>query len=142
MNRITLIATTLLIYALLVGGVAWALFAARSSMVSALDNPQEQAHWEELTGELDRRHQEREEFRTEVGEATNQPIEQKGPKSRSPRPPALELLENHFVACLVTALVGVTLLYAVIWAMFLGAILRPGQRFAEPSEHESPATRA
>ncbi len=132
MNRPLLIVVTLVAYTVVIAAVVWAMFDARGRMVPLLDTPQEQAHWDKARGEFEQRERDEEEFRRRTGDATNQPIEAKAPKERSPRPPALELLQNHFAACLATTLFGVTLLFIVIWGLCVGAILRPGSRFTPP----------
>lgn len=128
MRRRTLIVVTLLLYAAVIFATTWGLFTARRTAIASFDNPAEQAHWEEFRTDMDERHEKRETLREEIARESGQPITPRPPKTRSPRPPALELLTNHFAACLTVSLLGVSGLFAVIWGLFVGAVLRPGRQ--------------
>lgn len=121
------ILVTVLLYAVLIATVVWALVSARRAAIASYDTAAEQAHWEEFSSRMDQRHLDREEERKMIADAGGQPIEPKPPKARSPRPPALELLQNHFAAVLAVTLAGVSALFAVVWGFALGAWLRPGR---------------
>lgn len=127
MRRTTLIALTLLLYVVVIAATALALVAARRAAVESFDNAGQQAHWEHFRAEMDERHDQREALRGEIARGSGQPIAPRPPKSRSLRPPALELLTEHFAACAVVSLLAVSGLFAVIWGMLVGAVLRPGR---------------
>ena len=131
MTRVQLLIGGSVLYLILILSAVWALFSARSQMLAAYTAKNEQANWDEFRREMDRRHRERESLRGELGQHSGQPVAVQPPKKRSARPPTLELLENHFTACLVVSLAGVTLLFAIMWGFFMGAMLRPGRRFEE-----------
>lgn len=119
------------LYVVLLVGVIGALYDARSRMTARYGSAQEQQHWEEFRGEMDRRHIQRENVREELARHSGQPIRPAPPKARSPRPPALELLQNHFAACLAVCIAGATLLFGILWGFFMGAMLRPGRKVEE-----------
>jgi hypothetical protein len=139
MRSIPLLLLTLVLYLAVVGATAWGLFAARRAAIKSFDNPAEQARWEDFRATMDERHSEREALREEIARESGQPIAPALPKSRSPRPPALELLANHFAACLTVSLLAASGLFAVLWGLFVGAVLRPGRKFGEVEVDESPA---
>ncbi len=139
MRRAALIAVTLALYAAVVAATLASLIAARSAAIASYDNATEQARWDEFRNEMDERHVQREALREEIARESGQPITPKPPKSRSARPPALELLTNHFAACVGVSLLAVSGLFAVVWGMFVGAILWPGRNFAGPDDDVPPA---
>jgi hypothetical protein len=138
-RRALIIVATLLLYASVIGATTWGLFAARRSVTDTYSNTSEQEAWDEFRTQMDERHVQREAIREEIARESGQPIVPRSPKSRSPRPPALELLTNHFAACVAVSLLAVSGLFAVIWGMILGAVLRPGRSFAERGEHDAKA---
>ena len=125
------------IYFLLVALVVMALFDARRRAVTVFATPDEQANWEDFGDAMRLNHRERETLREQLSEHSGQPIAASPPKTKSQRPPTLELLENHFVACLSICLAGVTPLFALIWGLFVGAMMRPGRTYEDSSECDS-----
>lgn len=125
---------TFALYALLMVAVVGMLFYARRQMIATYDSPQEQAHWDEFRRDMRQRHLQSEEQRQRLGRESGQPVEAKPPKSRSARPPALELLQNHFAACLLVSVLAATMLFAVVWGIALGAVLRPGRGVGDAGE--------
>jgi hypothetical protein len=125
---------TIALYAIIVAATVWGLLAARRAAISSLGSADEQAHWDQFRAQMDERHAQREAIREEIARQSGQPIERQPPKSRSPRPPALELLTQHFAACLVVSLLGVSGLFAVMWSLFVGAALRPGRTIADSAD--------
>src|SRR5690606_27909943 len=115
MRRPLLIAVTLTLYVAVVAATVVGLVSARRAAIASYDNATEQARWDEFRDEMDERHVKREALREEIARESGQPITPKPPKSRSARPPALELLTNHFVACVVVSLLAVSGLFAVMW---------------------------
>ena len=130
-RRNALIVITLVLYAVAISATVGGLFAARRAAVASFGTAAEQARWEEFRAEMDARHMRREALREEIARESGQPITPMPPKSRSPRPPALELLTHHFAACVSVSLLAVSGLFAVIWGMIVGAVLRPGRTVAE-----------
>ena len=116
-----------LVYGVTIVIVVAVLFDARRRMVDVYGTTDEQSNWDDYRAEMDRRHQQRESLREDISVHSGQPVEAAPPKKRSDRPPTLELLENHFLACLAVTIVGVTMLFALIWGMLMGAMLRPGR---------------
>ena len=127
MSKSTLIVLTAGTYLLTMAGVVASLFCARRQAVQLLDTPAQQAEWDDFTREMDHRHEQREQARDQFARSGGQAIVKKPPKPRSPRPPALELLDRHFPACLTVCSLAGTLLYAILWGMIVGACLRPGR---------------
>ncbi len=122
-------------YVLLLIAVVALLFAARARATATYATAGQQSHWENYRDEMDRLHEDREAGRAELARLNGQPVEARPPKERSPRPPVLELLENHFAACLAVSVLGTTMVFGVIYGLLMGALLRPGRRFdAEPEE--------
>jgi hypothetical protein len=138
MRRTLLIVSTFVLYGLVVAVTIWALVAARRGAIASFDNAAEQARWDEFRAEMDNRHLAREALREEIARGSGQPIAASPPKTRSARPPALELLTKHFAACVVVSVLGVSGLFAVIWGLVVGAVLRPGRPIAECNEGEMP----
>ena len=128
------------LYVVMILFVIFALVDARRRMVQVYAAPDEQTHWEQFSEEMRQRHQERESLREEISRHSGQPVEAAPPKTRSERPPTLELLENHFAACLAACIAGVTLLFALMWGLFMGTMLRPGNAYQESPESDTAAT--
>ncbi|MCA9270638.1 MAG: hypothetical protein KDA41_19285 [Planctomycetales bacterium] len=128
MQRKWIVLVTAAAYATMVAGVAYGLHVARANMLAIYSQPEEQAHWDSFRETMDRRHERQEAARVEMALESGQPDAAKPPKPRSARPPVMELLENHYPACLGVSLLTTSGLFAVIWGMLLGAILRPGRR--------------
>lgn len=126
-------------YVLLMAVVVLVLLDARRRMVTVYDSPDEQANWEDFGDEMRQRHHEREVLREELSRQSGQPVSAAPAKTRSERPPTLELLENHFAACLSISLAGVTLLFALMWGLLMGAMLRPGRTYEDSPESDSAA---
>jgi hypothetical protein len=127
-----LLLVTLLLYAAVLAAVVGGLFYARTAMQAAYGGANEQAHWDQFRRDMKQREAAREAQRVELARGGNEDIEPRPSKPRSPRPPALELLENHFAACLVVSIISATALFAAIWGMAVGAVLRPGRKIDEP----------
>lgn len=141
MRRPAIIALTLLLYSTVIAATWWGLLTARRSAIASFDNSTEQVRWEEFRAEMDERHVQREALREKIARESGQPILPQPPKSRSERPPALELLTHHFAACAAVALLAVSGLFAVIWGLALGAMLRPGRSPEMFDELENPNIR-
>ena len=133
MTRNNLLMLGAALYATVITVVVWSLWDARSRMTATYQGADQQAHWDNFRQEMDRRHTQRESLRDQLADHSGQPIAAVPPKKRSERPPTLELLENHFAACLGVSVVGVTLLFGIAWGFFMGAMLRPGRRYEEMS---------
>jgi hypothetical protein len=91
--------------ALLVGGLLY----ARETLVPRLSTPEAQAAWQQWQAEAQRQ--------TDDGG----PVARRPPKS--PEPPTLILLRDHFVACLGGAVLFGSSLFFVV-ALFIGGMLR------------------
>ena len=124
-------------YAIVIATVVFALFDARKRMTAVYAAPDEQAHWEDFGEAMQQRHTERESLREELSRHSGQPVVAAPPKTRSERPSTLVLLENHFVACLSITVAGVSLLFALMWGMLMGAMLRPGRSYEDSAECDS-----
>jgi hypothetical protein len=123
-----LLLVTMLLYAAVLAAVIGGLFYARSAMQAAYGGAGEQAHWDQFRRDMRQRDAAREAQRVELARGTKEAIEPRPPKPRSARPPALELLENHFAACLAVSVVSASALFAAVWGLAVGAVLRPGRR--------------
>ena len=124
-------------YVVTIAVVIFALFDARRRMIAVYASPSEQTYWEDFSNEMRQRHKEKEALREEISRHGGQPVEAAPPKSRSQRPPTLELLENHFVACVAVCTAGVSMLFALIWGLFMGAMLQPGKPHEDSPELNS-----
>ena len=130
------------VYVLVIVAVVLVLLDARRQAVYLYAAPEEQSHWEEFGDAMDQRHRQRETLREEISQHSGQPVEAAPAKTRSERPPTLELLEKHFAACLAVSLAGVTLLFALMWGLLMGAMLRPGRLPEDSLEGDSRASAA
>lgn len=122
------------LYLLLMAVVVIVLLDARRRAVTVYASPDEQARWEDFGDAMREKHHEREALREQLSQHSGQPVAASPPKTRSQRPPTLELLENHFAACLSISLAGVTLLFALMWGLLMGAMLRPGRTHEDSPE--------
>jgi hypothetical protein len=102
------VALWLLGYALLVGLTVAGFVNGRSWAVRELDTPQARREWEEW----------RKAARQDDG--SQGPVQRRPPKS--PEPPTLILLRDHFAAALSTAILFETALYGVIVFLARGVI--------------------
>ncbi len=97
-------------YVLVVAAVIFGLFRARRIALEIYGTPAAQAAWDEWVGDVKMRR------------AGDVPRE----VPRSDRPPALVLMQEHFVTCLVGALLVTSALYGSIAWLLYGAVTSPG----------------
>ena len=96
----------MLLYLSMIGGVVAGLsYAARQAV--QFDSPEARAQWNE--------------FRDEMKKIEGRRV------SKREEPPQLQLLRDHYAACLGMALLLSTLLFATLMFMIRGALASPGE---------------
>jgi hypothetical protein len=96
-----------LVYAALLIALVWCLFAMRHSVRRNLDSADARGDWQT--------------WRSDVEREQHQPqtVARRVPKSAEP--PALVLMRDYFVTCLVGAVLFVSLLYWAVAGLAIGA---------------------
>lgn len=107
--RLYLRAALLLVYLLLMAAVIVGLFAARRYARQVYGTAAAQADWEQWVDNVKQQQAE-----------NASSVQRRVP--RSPRPPALVLMEEHFLTCLTGALLLTTALYGTLAMLLYGAL--------------------
>lgn len=95
-------------YVALMVVLVWGLFALRQNVLRAQSSRDARGDWQAWRSDVERQQQER------------QSVARRVPKSAEP--PALVLMRDYFVTCLVGALVFVSLLFWVSAGLAIGAV--------------------
>lgn len=104
-KKYVLIATA--IYAILLVALVWGLFAMRQNVLRDLDSADARGDWQAWRSEVEREQKQ------------PQTVARRVPKSAEP--PALVLMRDYFVTCVVGAVVFVSLLYWAVVGLAIGA---------------------
>jgi hypothetical protein len=99
---------TATVYAIVLSALVWSLFVLRQSVLSNFSSIDARGDWQT--------------WRSDVEHEQQQPqtVARRVPKSAEP--PALVLMRDYFVTCLVGTVLFVSLLYWVFAALAIGAI--------------------
>jgi hypothetical protein len=98
--------------------VTWGMFTGRKYAVELYGTPEAQSDWDQWV----------EDVREEGGEG---PVRRRVP--RAPRPPALVLMQDQFVTCLVGALVLSSAMFATVAFFVHGVLTGPRPEIEPPS---------
>jgi hypothetical protein len=105
-------------YLAMIVAVVWLILSVRSWTLAAMSTAREQANWDAFRSE---------EIRNETAGG---PVSRRVPKS--PQPPALVLMRDHFPVVMSAGLVFASLLFGALMIAIRGA-------WASPAEGSSPA---
>ena len=94
-------------YLALMIALVWGLFAQRQSILRDLNSPDARGDWQAWRSDVERQQQE------------PQTVSRRVPKSAEP--PALVLMRDYFVTCLVGAVLFVSLLFWALAGLAIGA---------------------
>ncbi|MEX2169730.1 MAG: hypothetical protein WD851_10495, partial [Pirellulales bacterium] len=94
-------------YLALMIALVWGLFAQRQNVLRDLDSSEARGDWQAWRSDVERQQQE------------PQTVARRVPKSAEP--PALVLMRDYFVTCLVGAVLFVSLLYWALAGLAIGA---------------------
>ena len=111
-------------YAAVMAAVAGAMFQARRNVVAVYGTTQAQAEWDDWRDDAKK-------MSSSAG-----PVKRREPKS--PQPPALVLMRDHFAACLGLSLVLTSVLFGTLMILIRGALTTPALRPSSPDPPAAP----
>jgi hypothetical protein len=113
----------LVLFALLMAGVTWAMFAARERTLAQFAGPESRQQWDEWREAV-------REGKADMGMVKRQ-------QSRSPEPPTLVLLRDHFITSLAGLLAISAVLYASIALSLRGVLSSSHANATRPLEQDN-----